>query len=393
MPDISRWEIMKRLGEGGQGEVFLVRTPARVAARKKARARIPYCIGNIRGYEGASSDSVVGELLDAIVEYTRPDSPAELGALKQFKIATDDKEREAEAVGRLQAEIKVLQQTANPAVLRLLDSNVDERFIVTEFHPGGTLDQHLARYKGKPMEALLALRPLVQAVVAIHHTHGAIHRDIKTENIFVATDGRLVLGDFGVVFLQGPERLTSTSERVGSHYWMAPWACKNERLRMDQVTQSLDLFPLAKVLWSMISGRNGFGYWEWNRHENNLEAMFPDSPMVALVNREIISKCVVREEEDCIKHSAFLLQVFDALIELGQRVGQRMEGETTWHCRVCGKGAYHSASPPEGVGSQAPVILARIPGWSVSSRHSFSIFVCDHCGHAELFKASGGHTG
>jgi serine/threonine protein kinase len=46
---------------------------------------------------------------------------------------------------------------------------------------------------------LEAFRALVDGVREIHK-QGAIHRDIKTENIFVATSGELVLGDFGIVF-------------------------------------------------------------------------------------------------------------------------------------------------------------------------------------------------
>ncbi|MGD0199812.1 MAG: protein kinase [Bryobacteraceae bacterium] len=390
MPDMNRWEKLKPLGEGGQGQVFLVRTPTRRTARDQAKAQIYPCIANIGAHQGASSDSIVQSLLEAITEYSRPDSPNELGALKQFKIATDDKGKEAEAVGRLQAEIEVLQRTSHPAVLRLLDANVDERFIVTEFHPGGTLDKHLARYKGKALEALAALRPLVEALAAIHHQHGAIHRDIKTENIFVATDGRLVLGDFGVVFFTDGQRLTKTYERVGSHFWMAPWAYKNERLAIEQINPSLDIFPLVKVLWSMISGRNGFPYWEWEHDENNLEAMFPDSPMVALINRHVISKCVVREEKDCTAFAPVLLREIDALIERGKRVAQRMDGETTWPCRICGKGTHRPAVSPAGVNYGPLLMLAQRPGGAVSDRQPFSICVCDHCGHAELFKAYGG---
>lgn len=390
MPEMNRWEKLRLLGEGGQGQVFLVRTPTRITARNQAKAKIRPCIGNIGGCEGESSDSIVQRLLEAIGEYSRPDSPDELGALKQFKIAADDKKKEAEAVGRLQAEIEVLQRTSHPAVLRLLHSNVDERFIVTEFHPGGTLDEHLARYKGKPLEALAAFRPLVEALVAMHHQHGAIHRDIKTENIFVATDGRLVLGDFGVVFFTEGQRLTTTYERVGSHFWMAPWAYKNERLAIEQINPSLDVFPLVKVLWSMISGHNGFPYWEWERDENNLETMFPDSPMVAFINRHIISKCIVREEKDCTMPAPVLLEEIDSLIEQGKRVAQKMEGETTWPCRICGKGTHRPAASPAGTRYGPPMMLAQCSGDAVSDRQPFSIFVCDHCGHAELFKAYSG---
>ena len=215
---------------------------------------------------------------------------------------------------RLRAEVETLQIIDNPAVLKLLDADIEKRFIVTEYHPLGTLDKHLDRYAGKPVEALIALKPIVAALQRIHHNHGAIHRDIKTENIFVASDNRLVLGDFGIVFSPEGIRLTGCHERVGSHYWMAPWAYKKERLDIDQINATLDIFPLGKVLWSMIAGRSGFAFWECERDENNLEKLFPNAPMVSLVNRQIICRCVVREEKDCIQSAPALPGEIDRLI-------------------------------------------------------------------------------
>src|SRR5258708_3433558 len=171
---------------------------------------------------------------------------------------------------------------------------------------------------GKPLEALVAFRPLVAAIASLHHDHGLIHRDIKTHNILVAADGHLVLGDFGIVFMADGQRLTSTFERVGSHFWMAPWAYKNEQLAIEQINPTLDIFPLGKVLWSMISGRDGVSFWEWNRDENNLEKMFPNNLMMPLVNRDILSKCIVREEKACISHAPVLLREIDSLIAQGK---------------------------------------------------------------------------
>ena len=147
-----------------------------------------------------------------------------------------------------------------PGILKLLHANVADRFIVTEFYERGTLNKHLGTFKGDAFAAIKAFRPLVDAVRRIH-SRAAIHRDIKPENIFVTASGDLVLGDFGIVFFQeGLERPTTTYERAGSHEWMAPWAYKNAKLELSEIDQRLDIFPLAKVLWSMIAGRNGFPY-------------------------------------------------------------------------------------------------------------------------------------
>lgn len=111
--------------------------------------------------------------------------------------------------------------------------------------------KHLDKYKGRALAVLLAFKPLVQGVGLIHE-QGAIHRDIRPENIFVANDGRLVLGDFGVVFFRDQKRARLTEiygERVGSHWWMAPWVYAPARVEIDEIKPALDIFPLAKVLW------------------------------------------------------------------------------------------------------------------------------------------------
>jgi serine/threonine-protein kinase len=124
------------------------------------------------------------------------------------------------------------------------------------------------------LSALEAFRKLVEGVYQVHK-QGLVHRDIKLQNIFVSDSGDLLLGDFGIVFVQQGGRQTTTFEMVGSHFWMAPWAYKYERLSLGDVTFALDLYRMGKVLWSMIAGRSGFAREEFNRDENNLEKMFP----------------------------------------------------------------------------------------------------------------------
>jgi len=228
---------------------------------------------------------------------------------------------------------------------------------------------------------------LVDGVVEIH-SQGAIHRDIKPENIFIAASDDLVLGDFGIAFFEEGERLTKTyGERVGSHYWMAPWAYDNVRLELSQVKAPLDIYPLGKVLWSMISGRNGFPFWEYEKADNNLEKLFPNDRSMSLVN-SLLARCVVREEKDCLLSSAVNLRsAVDELIEqiITDRSGHRPGRAETWPCRMCGKGNYRPVSPR--MGSGPVLMLAQIIGGVVSADQPFSISVCDHCGHAELFKA------
>jgi serine/threonine protein kinase len=259
--DFDGWQpIGDELGHGGQGVVYAARSPERARLRDELEERVRGALHQISS--GHYSPLAVAEWLTVLGS---PDPPEHLGALKVFQIPAGADE--AQAVGRLTMEVNALSKLkGNPAILKLLHYNVVKRILVTEYHPGGTLDKNLGIYKGRTHTALQAFRPLVDAVVAIHK-EGAIHRDIKPENIFVAHDGCLVLGDFGIVIYKDGHRLTTTFERVGSHFWMAPWAYKNERLEIEDINPTLDIYPLARVLWSMIAGRNGFSYWEYDRPE------------------------------------------------------------------------------------------------------------------------------
>lgn len=309
------------------------------------------------------------------------DPPACLGALKVFAIPSDNKEEEERAIARLESEVRALQTVRHPAVLKLLHVNVPERFIVTEYHQNGTLAANLSRYKGNALAALEAFKLLVEGVLEIHK-QGVIHRDIKPENIFIGASGDLVLGDFGVVFFQDAagERLTTTFERVGSRYWMAPWADDNHRLALSEIDYSLDVFPLGKVLWSMISGRNGFPYWEYDQGPNNLEEMFPGDPIMTQVNR-ILAKCVVRHQKGCLPTLEPLMAEVNGLIDqVKARPGGRPEGATVWPCHVCGRGNY-------GQNRGVQVLIRAVDTVSNQGMY-FSVFVCDHCGHTELFRTS-----
>src|SRR5713226_3430941 len=116
---------------------------------------------------------------------------------------------------------------------------------------------------------------------------------------------------------------------------MAPWAYDNVRLELSKVKAPLDIYPLGKVLWSMISGRNGFPFWEYQKEDNNLEKLFPHDPSMPLIN-DLLGRCVVREEKDCLLSSAVdLRSAVDELIEqiIRDRSGRRPDGAETWPCR------------------------------------------------------------
>ena len=101
--------------------------------------------------------------------------------MKEFKIRDDEKQ----SLDRLKQEIEVLQQN-RPGLPKLLGFDIQERWMVTEYLPNGTLEDHIEEY-GNSALALKAFRSVV-ATIALLHNENKVHRDIKPANIFIGKE-------------------------------------------------------------------------------------------------------------------------------------------------------------------------------------------------------------
>jgi serine/threonine protein kinase len=313
----------------------------------------------------------------AVWKYARPETPSELAAMKVFKLREAGAQGEEQAAARLKSEISILQQKRS-GLPELLDANEAEGWIVTEFFPEGTLEDHLVRYKGKAVSALRAFRSLVETVAPLHN-EGIVHRDIKPANVFVRADGQLVLGDFGIVYVpnQG-DRVTRTNERVGPRDYMPQWAYFGER--PEKVRPNFDVYMLGKLLWCMVAGRLKLPREYHKRQEFNLAEMFPKSPDMHIIN-SILDKCVVEDPNNCRESGQQLLSILDESIAILDRGGQLLSEGIPRACRVCGKGHYKAVSLPRNVVGE-PIVTLNMAGMPIN----ISLFACDSCGHVQLFK-------
>jgi serine/threonine protein kinase len=366
MQKYGDWELIEPpLGEGGQSVVYLARTPARGAERAK-------CLEQIRlALDGDKRP----ELATAIWSYARPDHSSELGALKIFKI----REGGAPAKERLRREISILREN-RPHLPRLLDSNEDEQWMVTEYFPGKTLAESPFRYKGEPALALRAFRTLVETVAISLHKDKIVHRDIKPANVFVGADGSLIPGDFGIVYLpDGAARPTVTQERVGPRDYMPQWA--DLGVRLEDVQPNLDVYMLGKLLWCMISGRLRLPreYQRWP--EFDLAAIFPNNNYMHLIN-SILDMCLVERPEQCLRSAEELLKVVDetlTYIDDGVPFVDQ-SGRLILPCRICGKGFYQA---------EANKGIIRLTRFDEGSRqvgeNRIRAFLCNVCAHYAFF--------
>jgi len=259
----------------------------------------------------------------------------------------------------MKQELDVLEKVQHPSLVQVHDSNLDERWFVMRYFEH-TLADHLEGTKGNLLASLVRFRPLVEAVATLH-ANGVVHRDIKPENVFVANDGRLVLGDCGLAIDadDAKRRITDTYENVGSRDWMPGWAYG---MRLDAVKPSFDAFSLGKLLWAMVSGKRRLRLWYLHDPEFELETLFPDDPSMRWA-RVILDQCVVEREADCLEDAEAVLSEVNTVIE-ALRFGSQVLGRDGYVCRVCGLGTCTK---------------------KLQSTQDSETFVCDHCGNMQSF--------
>ena len=361
----QRWKRIGKLGEGGQGVVHKVLDRDRFDLDRifrTIRSRINPMLAEEEQWPQFES------FREAILDFHRMEDASNHGALKELHQpeAARDPER---AAARIVREIEAMSRIRHPNLLRVLDSDPESQWFVSEYHPEGTLSD-TSRYQGDFVRAVWAFRGLVDGVAELHRGR-IVHRDIKPQNAFIAKSGTLVLGDFGIVFFEDDQhtQLSGTFENVGSRHYMPAWA---EARRIDTINPSFDVFSLGKLLWSMVDGRGRILVnWYFNRPEFDLQREFPEAPFIELLN-PFLEKCVVENEEDCLFDDAgSLLVEVDKLISMIESGSELRGSSPGGHgCKVCGLGVYETVDDAKTIG---------LNPW-------FDAFICNSCCNIELFR-------
>lgn len=157
-----------------------------------------------------------------------------------------------------------------------------------------------------------------------------------------------------------------------------PWGDIGERL--ENVHPNFDVYMLGKLLWCMVTGRLRLPR-EWHRRrEYDVTEIFNTDPQMHSIN-EILDKCITDDPEKCLASARDLLAAVDHHLSIMSRGGQSLAEGVPRPCHVCGRGYYHAGELRRGVTGR-PVVGLSMAGYPIS----FEIFLCDVCGHTELFK-------
>jgi serine/threonine-protein kinase len=267
---VGDYKILKHLGEGGMGMVYLA-------------------------------------------EHTQLHQRAAIKALHPT-LFNNDNARE-----RFMREAEVLARLNHPNIIRLLNfHNLPQGcFIVMEFAEGETLEDKLQR--GGLVAPEITVPCFVQVLHALGYAHGlgVIHRDLKPSNIMLATGGGAKLLDFGTAKLADAPRLTQQGMTLGTIVYMS-----KEQLLGKPLDARSDVYSLGVTLYETATGQLPF----YDEEEKKLVLKIakhdptPPSqhhPAIPKELERIIVKSLAKAPEDRFQTANDMAQALEAFAQAG----------------------------------------------------------------------------
>ncbi len=160
-----------------------------------------------------------------------------------------------DVLDRFLREGDALRQLNHPNIVTIRDMVVeaDQHYLVMEYVGGGSLRDLIDAQGRLPLEGVLNLAlDLADALTRAHRLQ-IIHRDIKPDNVLLASDGTPRLTDFGVAHLSDRTRLTQTGSVIGTYAYLSPEACNGQEL-----DERADIWSFGVMLFEMLTGRVPF---------------------------------------------------------------------------------------------------------------------------------------
>src|SRR6202046_1887030 len=164
---------------------------------------------------------------------------------------------------RFAAEQRTLAQLNHPSIARLYDADTSPDgtpFFVMEYVEGIPLTDFCQQHNCSVAERLRLFRDVCEAVLYAHQ-HAVIHRDLKPSNILVKDDATVRLLDFGIAkqleSLGEPGHALPNPTMTGLRF-MTPAYAAPEQIRGEQVGIQADVYSLGVVLYELLAGRLPF---------------------------------------------------------------------------------------------------------------------------------------
>ena len=271
----NRYEIVRRIGEGGMGAVYQARD-------------------------------------------------LELNRVVALKVIRPSLAKNPEILSRFKQELILARQVTHKNVIRIYDlAEFDGiKFITMDFIDGRDLKSVLrANGKFEPRRAAEIIEQVCRGLEAAH-SEAVIHRDLKPQNIMVDRSGKITVMDFGIARSTAVGGMTHTGALIGTPEYMSPEQAKGEKLDARS-----DLFSVGIIFYELLTGDTPY------KAETSMASLYKRTrervpPPVELVPETpkplnaIAVRCLEIDKEKRYASAAEILA--DLEVWLGPRAGTRI---------------------------------------------------------------------
>ncbi|MGH9141220.1 MAG: protein kinase domain-containing protein [Vicinamibacterales bacterium] len=283
-----------------------------------------------------------------------------LGRDVAIKLIPEAIAADANRVRRFEQEARAAGQLNHPNVLVVYDVGHHDGapFIVSELLEGESLRSRLHAGAMSLRKAVDYARQTAEGLAAAHDRH-IIHRDVKPDNLFVTSEGRIKILDFGIAKLSRPgdevglpaglRTDTDAGMILGSAGYMSP-----EQVRGEPVDARSDLFSVGTILYEMLAGHPAFAR---GTAAETMAAILNEDPQplpapVSTPLIRIVSRCLEKSPEARFQSARDLAFSLDVL------------QDTTAHPAIAAQASSSLRSRwALGIGFGVLIVAAAVAGW------------------------------
>ncbi|ADE19718.1 serine/threonine-protein kinase [Mycoplasma crocodyli] len=157
-------------------------------------------------------------------------------------------------LARFKSELRLLKKIKSKNIPYIYDESIEgpnEHYFVMEYIEGKTLKEVIKENGRLNSRVAVTYAKQIAAGLGELHNCGIIHRDIKSENIIISNTQNVKIIDLGISLDEESQRYTKTNNVICSAYYNAPETIENK----NNITKSIDVYALGIMLFEMLTGK------------------------------------------------------------------------------------------------------------------------------------------